>query len=133
MPLDKHRKRELTTAYRQSLRPMGIYQIRNLVNGKIFVDRSIDLEAARNRHQFVTAMDRPPIPELLPDWQIYGGKRFVFEVLDQVTPEDEVADETVRQRYKGELDDLLELWLEKLQPYGSKGYNKPKKAAASSA
>jgi hypothetical protein len=133
MPLDKHKKKELTTAYRQSLRPMGIYQIRNLVNGKIFIDRTIDLEAARNRHQFVTAMARPPIPELLADWQTYGGKQFVFEVLDQVTPADEgVADEATKQRYKGELDALLDLWLEKLQPYGTKGYNTPKRTLPSS-
>ncbi len=127
MLLDKQKKKELTTTYRQSLRPMGIYQIRNLVNGKIFVDRSIDLEAARNRHHFVTAMSRPPIPELLADWQIYGGKQFVFEVLDKVALEGEsIPDEATRQRHKGELDELLALWLEKLQPYGDKGYNKKK-------
>jgi hypothetical protein len=127
MPLDKQKKKALTTTYRQSMRPMGIYQIRNLVNGKIFVDRSIDLEAARNRHLFVTAMARPPIPELLNDWQIYGGERFVFEVLDQVALEGEsIADDATRQRHKGELDELLALWLEKLQPYGNKGYNKKK-------
>src|SRR5215470_16781384 len=120
MPLDKQKKKELTTIYRQSLRPMGIYQIRNLVNGKIFVDRTIDLEAARNRHHFVTAMARPPIPELRADWQIYGGKHFVFEVLDQLRLEGEaITDEATRQRYKGELDALLSLWLEKLQPCGN--------------
>jgi len=133
MAVEKQKRKDLTASYRQSVRPMGIYQIRNLDNGKIFVARSTDLEAARNRHHFVTTMERPPIPELLAEWKIYGGRRFVFEVLDQFTPTDEAATgEAAMERYRRELDDLLDLWLEKLQPYGDKGYNTPKKTTASS-
>jgi hypothetical protein len=131
MTLDKKQKRELTDAYRQTLRPMGIYQVRNLDNGKIFVGISTNLDASRNRHEFTAASGspRPPIPELYADWQTYGGSRFVFEVLDRFTPADESAtDAESLKRYRQELDDLLDLWLDKLQPYGDKGYNKPKLA-----
>ena len=30
-------KKELKKQYKQTLQPMGVYQIKNLVNGKIFI------------------------------------------------------------------------------------------------
>lgn len=126
MALDKQQKKAIATTYKQTFRPMGIYQIRNLDNGRIFVDCSLDLEASRNRHQFVSAMARTPIPELQEDWQTFGGKRFVFEILDQLPPrEDVLADASAVSKCKEELADLRKLWIEKLQPFGAKGYNKP--------
>jgi hypothetical protein len=32
-------------------------------------------------------------------------------------------------RYRNELNELLDVWLDKLKPYGERGYNKPKKNA----
>ncbi len=52
------------------------------------------------------------------DWEEYGAECFVFEVLESVDPTDEkVLD------LSEELRVLEELWLEKLQPYGERGYN----------
>jgi hypothetical protein len=105
---------------------MGIYQIPNLDNGKIYVDASMDLDGARNRLQFMTGMDQSPISELQADWQTYGGTRFVFEVLDDLKPKEEfMSDTSELTKYRKELDALLGLWLEKLQPYGDKGKQSP--------
>jgi hypothetical protein len=128
MAEDKQKRRELVATYKQSARPMGVYQIRNVDNGKIFVDKSTDLDASRHRHKFVAAMDRPPIAELHEEWQIYGGRRFVFEVLEEMHPGQLVNTGGANMdRYRNELNDLLDLWLKKLQPYGDRGYNRPKK------
>ena len=117
MAIDKQKRRTLTSAYKQAARPMGIYQIRNVDNGKIFVDKSLDLEASRNRHQFVSAMDRPPIAKLSEEWQIYGGRRFVFEVLDEVhTARGAAAGSADVEHDRRELTELLDVWLDKLQP-----------------
>lgn len=127
---DKQKRRELAAAYKQSARPMGVYQIRNLENGKIFVDKSTDLDASRHRHQFVSTMDRPPIAELHEEWQIYGGRRFVFEVLEEMNPGQLVnGGAATMDRYRNELNELLDEWLDKLKPYGERGYNLPKKNA----
>ncbi len=42
-------KRALTREYKESRRPMGVYQIRNTVNGKLLVGVSVDLPSILNR------------------------------------------------------------------------------------
>jgi hypothetical protein len=128
MALDKQQKKELASAYKQSFRPMGVYQIRNVENGKIFVDGSMDLDGARNRLAFMKQTNTIAIHELQKDWKTYGGGCFVFEELDRIKPREEtLSDLSELKKYRDEVDALLELWLDKLQPYGEKGYNKPKR------
>ena len=128
MTLDKQQKKELATAYKQSFRPMGVYQIRNTENGKILVGGSMDLEGMNNRLTFSKQMNSNTFMELKDDWNRYGGEAFVFEVLDRIKPrEEQMNDPSELAGYKEEVETLLDLWLEKLQPYGEKGYNKPKR------
>ncbi|MNR67179.1 hypothetical protein D3C85_1910360 [compost metagenome] len=52
----------------------------------------------------------------------------MFEVLDRIEPRDEILlDAADLKSYRAEVDALLELWLEKLEPYEEKGYNKRKR------
>ncbi|WP_123042405.1 GIY-YIG nuclease family protein [Cohnella candidum] len=126
MTIEKQRKKELSNAFAQSFRPMGIFQIRNLENGKIFVGSAMDLNGMRNRVTFMGGLE-PPFHELKEDWRKYGGGRFVFEVLDELKPlEDAQPTPEELAKCRKELEGLLELWLEKLQPYGDQGYNKQK-------
>jgi hypothetical protein len=126
--MDKERKKQLAAEYRQTFRPMGVYRIVNTANGKCLVDGSMNLDGARNRLEFCKQTNLNSIPELQQDWELYGGQCFVFEELDRIQPRDELAgDPSAQRKYKEEVDALLELWLEKLQPYGEKGYNKPKR------
>ncbi|MBY9080258.1 GIY-YIG nuclease family protein [Paenibacillus sp. HN-1] len=128
MQPDKQRKKELASAYAQSFRPMGVYQIRNVKNGKILVLGSMDLPGARNRLAFMQQTKLNSIMELREDWKEYGGDAFVFEELDQIKPREEsVTDRAELKSYQEEVDALLELWIDKLQPFGDKGYNKPKR------
>lgn len=128
MALDKQKKKELAAAYAQSFRPMGVYQIRNVKNGKILVLGSMDLTGARNRLSFMQQSNLNSIHELQSDWKIYGGDSFVFEELDLIKPREETMnDSSELNEYQQEVDALLELWIEKLEPFGDKGYNKPKR------
>ncbi|WP_025692741.1 GIY-YIG nuclease family protein [Paenibacillus zanthoxyli] len=128
MSLDKQKKKELASAYAQSFRPMGVYQIRNVKNGKILVLGSMDLPGARNRFAFFQQTNMNSINELKQDWKEHGGDSFVFEELDQIKPREEnLNDISELKEYQEEVDALLELWIEKLQPFGDKGYNKPKR------
>ncbi|WP_179035174.1 GIY-YIG nuclease family protein [Paenibacillus sp. URB8-2] len=128
MALDKQKKKELASAYAHSFRPMGVYQIRNVKNGKVLVLGSMDLTGARNRLAFMQQSNLNSIHELQKDWKAYGGDSFVFEELDQIKPREEtVNDISELKDYQEEVDALLELWIEKLQPFGDKGYNKPKR------
>lgn len=127
--MEKQRKRELGTAYSQSFRRMGIYQIRNVENGKILVLGSMDLDGAKNRLTFMQQTNMNTVFELQQDWNKYGAGSFVFEELDSIKPREEhLNDRSELKKYQAEVDALLELWIEKLQPYEEKGYNRRPRA-----
>ncbi|ACT00621.1 GIY-YIG nuclease family protein [Paenibacillus sp. JDR-2] len=123
--MEKQRKRELGTAYAQTFRRMGVYQIRNTENDKILVLGSMDLDGAKNRLAFMQQTNMNTVFELQQDWNKYGGSCFAFEELDSIKPREEnVTDRSELKKYQAEVDALLELWIEKLQPYEEKGYNR---------
>jgi hypothetical protein len=115
-------KKQAKLAYKASRRPMGIFVIRNLVNDKVFVGSSADLGAMFNRIRFQLAAGSHPNKALEADWKRYGGDRFTFEVLEEVVPR-----EDPNYDYAADIEILEDLWLEKLEPFGDKGYNEPKK------
>ncbi|MGO4107071.1 GIY-YIG nuclease family protein [Paenibacillus sp. YAF4_2] len=127
--MEKQRKRELGTAYSQSFRRMGVYQIRNVENGKILVLGSMDLDGAKNRLAFMQQTNMNTVFELQQDWNKYGASCFVFEELDSIKPREEhLNDRSELKKYQAEVDALLELWIEKLQPYEQIGYNRRPRA-----
>lgn len=125
--LEKQKKKELAAAFAKSFRPMGIYQLRNKLNGKIYLGAAMDLDGMRNRIAFSANMNEAPFYELKEDWAKHGPDSFLYEIVDRLKPQsDSPADKAELAQYRDELDALLELWLDKLQPYGDKGYNKRK-------
>ncbi|HWI54418.1 MAG TPA: GIY-YIG nuclease family protein [Desulfobacteria bacterium] len=107
--------------YKEISRPMGIFQIKNEVTGKIFIGQSVDLDRIFNRHRFQLDGGGHPNYELQRDWKEYGESNFSYTVLETLKPLDAPSHD-----YSGELEVLEELWLEKLQPYGEKGYHHAK-------
>lgn len=115
------RKKRLKKAYLQSRRVMGVFLIRNLVNDKIFVGVGLDLSGIINSHKFQLEAGVHRNRRLQRDWNALGGTSFAFEILDQLEPRED-ADDGGRK----DLAFLEELWLERLQPFGARGYNKRK-------
>ena len=118
-------KKALTREYKESRRPMGVYQIRNTVNGKLLVGASVDLPAILNRHRAELRMGGHRNRELQKDWAEFGAEAFEFEVLDTLTPP-----ERTDYNPSGDLRALEELWLDKLTPFGERGYNAAPKRTA---
>ena len=112
-------KKEIRKSYKQTLTPMGVYQIKNFVNGKIFIGSSKNIPGRINRHKFQLKFGGEDIKELVEDYSRYGEENFSFEILDELKPKDEPG-----YNYSEDLEVLEELWKEKLQPYGERGYNK---------
>jgi hypothetical protein len=117
-------KKAAKLAYKASRRPMGIFQIRNEVSGKIFVGSSMDLGAMFNRIRFQLFAGAHPNKELDADWRRLGADKFSFEVLEEIVPR-----EDPNYDYKVDLETLEDLWLEKLEPYDERGYNERKKTS----
>ena len=117
---EKDRRKQLKQEYKQTPRAMGIYQIRNIVNGKVFVGSSKNLDGIFNRHRFGLTNGGHINKDLQKDWNDLGQEHFAFEILEQLKPNDDP-----QYDYTEELQIMEELWLEKLQPYQERGYNKP--------
>ena len=111
-------KKELKKSYKQTLTPMGVYQIKNLVNGKIFIGSAKNIPGRINRHKFELKFGSEGIKELLDDYKKYGEENFSFEILDQLKPKDDPL-----YNYSEDIKVLEELWIEKLQPFDERGYN----------
>ena len=56
--------------------------------------------------------------ELQKEWNEYGPNKFVFEILEVVQDKDDP-----NFNLNDELTLLEQIWLEKLQPFGERGYN----------
>ncbi len=126
MTMDKQQRKHLAKSYTQTHRPMGIYQLHNKVNGKRLIGSSMNLDGAYNSLQFQLNMGSHMNKALQADWKQHGEDSFVFEVLQRIKPQEEIlqSDEELI-KYKKELEELEQLMLEELQPYGDDGYNKP--------
>ena len=107
-PRANHR-RDLTKQYKQTLPPMGVYVIRNLVNDRVYVRAGLNLEGAMNRDRFELALKGHRDKRLLEDWWRCGAENFRFEVIDTIRKRDDPAFD-----YKSELAALLALWTEEL-------------------
>jgi hypothetical protein len=111
-------KKELIKAYKQTPPAMGIYQVRNLVNDKVFIGSSLNLPGILNRTRLQLSAGNYLNKQLQAEWQEFGSDKFAFEVLDKLA-----ATENAGYDYRPDLAVLLEMWLERLAPYGERGYN----------
>jgi hypothetical protein len=114
-------KKELKKQYKQTVQPMGIYQIKNITNGKIFLGNSKNLPGKLNSVKFQLEHGSHPNAELQKDFSEFGEKNFSFEVIDTLESKEDTS-----YNYTKDLAVLEEMWLEKLQPFSEKGYNKKK-------
>lgn len=119
MIIQPERKKELIREYKETPRPMGVFQIKNNANGKIFLLKALDIPGIINRHRLELERNMHRNPELQADWNRYGSEVFSFDVLATLKPEEYLPEEWPKAVAK-----LLEELLEKLQPYDATGYNK---------
>ena len=104
------RRKELTRAYKENPPRAGVLQVRNTVNGKI------------NSQRFQLAGGGHANKALQDDWKAQKPGDFVFEVLEYLTPPSEDASALI---IREALSALEKRWLNKLKPWGERGYNKP--------
>ncbi|MFF2482334.1 GIY-YIG nuclease family protein [Paenibacillus sp. NPDC058071] len=118
--MDKSKRKELLEAFKEVKTYMGVIQIKNTENGKIFIDAYPNLKNKWMTIKMQLDMGRFANLELQKDWKEIGESAFSYEVLEQKDTKD-MTD------VKWEMKQLEKPWLEKLQPYGERGYNKPPK------
>jgi hypothetical protein len=110
-------------AYKEATRPMGVYRIHNTRHDRSLVGRSVDLPAILNRERAQLRLGAHRNRALQDDWNALGAGAFELEVLDTLTPP---ADQPGYDP-SDDLRVLEALWLERLQPFGERGYT-PRRA-----
>jgi len=111
-------RKELNREYVERVKPAGLYQVRNLSNGKVLLGSSLNLEGPLNRHRFMLKIGSHTNKALQKDWDELGPEQFAFEILEEVQRKDDPS-----FNLKDELELLEMLWLEKLQPLSEHCYN----------
>ena len=112
-------KKALIREYKETRRPAGIYCVRNTVNGKLLVGTSRDLPSILNRQRMQLRAGSHTNQSLQKDLREYGAEAFEVEVLDTLDVPEKQADYDP----SADLRTLEQMWLDKLSPYGERGYN----------
>ena len=116
-------RKEAINEYKRTLQPMGIYQIRNLADRKVFIDSSKNLNGSLNSSKFQLVLGSYRNRALQADFNRLGEGQFAFGIMDQLEPKkDDPAYD-----YTEDLATLKSMWLDKLKPFNEKGYNTPPK------
>lgn len=120
--LNRKDRKTLIDEYKRAPKEMGVYCIRNTLNGKCLVASSRNIRARFNRHRMDLKTNSDRNEALQCDWNACGAEAFEFEILDLLDPADDPGYDPSE-----DLEVLEMLWFEKLTPFGDKGYNKPPK------
>ena len=111
-------REQLKREYKEHRRPAGVFWVKNTRNGKVLLGSSLNLEGSLNRHKFMLSIGGHPNIALQRDWNTFGAEAFAFEILEEVKATDDPDFNP-----EDELTLLEQIWLEKLQPFGERGYN----------
>jgi group I intron endonuclease len=111
-------RQDIKREYKERLKPAGVFQVKNTVNGKVLLGSSLNLEGPLNAHKFMLTIGQHRNEVLQKEWNEYGADKFVFEILETVKVTDDPD-----FNLANELKLLEQIWLEKLQPFGARGYN----------
>jgi group I intron endonuclease len=112
-------RKELKEEYKQVKFKMGVFQVKNNLNNKIFIGSSLDLKAIWHAQKLQLDFGMHQNRELQKDWTEYGKENFSYEILEEYTPPDDK-----QVNVEKEVKILEQMIIEELQPFGSKGYNK---------
>ncbi len=110
-------RKELTEEYKNTKFRQGVFQVRNLVNNKILIEGTSNLDKIWNRHRVELGFGNHRNTELQKDWKAYGEENFSFEILAELEKQPGLD-------MKKEIKLLTQLYMEELQPYEEKGYHK---------
>lgn len=111
-------RQEIKQEYKRRVKPAGVFQIKNLANGKVLLGSSLNLDSPLNGHRFMLQIGKHRNEDLQNDWNQYGAENFVFEILEKVVMKDDPD-----FNLSDELTLLEEIWIEELKPFGERGYN----------
>ena len=104
------RRKTLINEYKQRKIIGGIYRVTNTRNGMYLLDYATNLQAKQNAFDFMASSGSYFDYRLRKDWEAFGGKVFIFEILEAL----EKKKEQTQDEFIDDLKMLAKLWSEKL-------------------
>lgn len=112
------RKKELLAAYKERPVTGGVYAIRCLPTGCLFLYCSPDPRGQQNRFDFSVSTGTCVHACLATDWRVHGSGAFTFAVLESL----EKPLEQTQPAFLADLAALTDAWREKLTGEGEALY-----------
>jgi hypothetical protein len=112
-------RKDIQREYKEKAKAAGVFQVKNVVNDKVLLGSSLNLDGPLNGHRFMLEISGHTNKALQKEWNDFGADKFVFEILEVV----KVKNDDPNFNLDDELTLLEQIWLEKLQPFGERGYN----------
>jgi len=119
--MDKERKKELMSQYKQTRPQMGIFIVRNNFNNKCHIQTTQDLRGVMNGAIARLSGGFHPYRELQQEVVAHGFGNFALEILETL-PYDK--DDEMKTDYSEELKLLQMIWEEKLSKQNMVFYKK---------
>ncbi len=88
----------------------GIYKITCIANGRFYIGSSVNMRERWDEHQSTLRQNKHRNPKLQRAWDKYGEQAFICDVWEFVLVPELL---TAQEQY----------WLDKLKPFGGKGFN----------
>lgn len=114
-------RKELQEEYKQIKYKIGVYHIKNTLNGKLFIGSTLDLKAVWYVQQLKLDTGLHENPELQNDWTQQGSHNFEYQIVEELD-----QDQTKPENIARELKALETMVLEEKQPYQPNGYMRKK-------
>ncbi len=111
-------KKDIKREYKERKKVAGVFQVKNTENGKVLLGSSLNLDGPLNSHKFMLTIGSHQNKELQKEWNEYGPDKFEFKILEVVKVKEDSSFNLL-----DELTLLEQIWLEKLNPFGKRGYN----------
>ncbi|MEO7177505.1 MAG: GIY-YIG nuclease family protein [Allosphingosinicella sp.] len=92
-------RKAAAAAWKERKAPTGIYALRCLPTGQVWVGQSTDLEAVERRLRFALKMASTPHRSMLAAARAYGEEDFAFETVERFE-DDDSSPEFVKFRLK---------------------------------
>jgi hypothetical protein len=104
------KRKTLLNEYKQRKIIGGIYRLTNTSNGMYFLDHATNIQAKQNSFNFMVSSGSCFHYKLQKDWEEFGGKVFMFEILDTI----EKKKDQSQNKFIDDLRMLEQMWSEKL-------------------
>lgn len=92
--------------YQNDSNKSGVYQIRNIINGKVYIGSTKCFKVRASQHESALKKGYHGNKHLLASWNKYGSENFVFEIVEII----EESIDLIREKEQAYINSFLSDW-----------------------